>query len=46
MLKTLSILFLLAAIAFAQDSAKDEAQVWNLEKTPTPSSSSQSALGR
>jgi len=32
MLKALPLLLLLAAIAFAQDSAKDEAQVWNLEK--------------
>ena len=32
MLKALSLLLLLAAIAFAQDSAKDEAQIWNLEK--------------
>ena len=32
MLKTISILLTLSAAAFAQDSAKDEAQVWNLEK--------------
>jgi ketosteroid isomerase-like protein len=32
MLKTISILLALTAAAFAQDSAKDEAQVWNLEK--------------
>src|SRR4029077_12492431 len=32
MLKTFSILLALTAAAFAQDSAKDEAQVWNLEK--------------
>jgi ketosteroid isomerase-like protein len=32
MLKTLPLLLLLAAIAFAQDSGKDEAQIWNLEK--------------
>jgi ketosteroid isomerase-like protein len=32
MLKTISILLALTAAAFAQDSARDEAQVWNLEK--------------
>jgi ketosteroid isomerase-like protein len=32
MLKTISILLALTAAAFGQDSAKDEAQVWNLEK--------------
>src|SRR5882724_3578362 len=32
MLKTISIILLLAATAFAQDSATDEAQVWKLEK--------------
>jgi ketosteroid isomerase-like protein len=32
MLKTISIPLLLAATAFAQDSARDEAQIWNLEK--------------
>jgi ketosteroid isomerase-like protein len=32
MLKALPLLLLLAAISLAQDSAKDEAQVWNLEK--------------
>jgi ketosteroid isomerase-like protein len=32
MLKTLPILLLLATTAFAQDSAKDEAEVWSLEK--------------
>jgi len=33
MLKALSIVLLLASIASAQDSARDEAQIWNLEKT-------------
>ena len=32
MLKTISILLALTTAAFAQNSAKDEAQVWNLEK--------------
>jgi hypothetical protein len=32
MLKTIPILLLLASTAFAQNSAKDEAQVWQLEK--------------
>jgi ketosteroid isomerase-like protein len=32
MLKTISILLALTSAAFAQDSARDEAQVWNLEK--------------
>ena len=32
MLKTIPILLLLASTAFAQDSAKDQAQVWSLEK--------------
>jgi ketosteroid isomerase-like protein len=32
MLKTISILLALTTAAFAQDSATDEAQVWNLEK--------------
>jgi ketosteroid isomerase-like protein len=32
MLKTIPILLLLASTAFPQDSAKDEAQVWSLEK--------------
>jgi len=32
MLKAISFLAVLTATAFAQDSAKDEAQVWNLEK--------------
>ncbi len=32
MLKTIPILILLASTAFAQDSAKDETQVWSLEK--------------
>ena len=32
MLKAFSILLLLSIIASAQDSAKDEAQIWNLEK--------------
>ena len=32
MLKTIPILLALTASAFAQDSAKEEAQVWNLEK--------------
>ena len=32
MLKATSILLALTAAAFAQDSVKDEAQVWNLEK--------------
>jgi ketosteroid isomerase-like protein len=32
MLKTISILLALTAAAFAQHSARDEAQVWNLEK--------------
>jgi hypothetical protein len=32
MSKTISILLALTAAAFAQDSARDEAQVWNLEK--------------
>jgi len=32
MLKALPLLLLLAATAFAQDSAKDKAQIWNLEK--------------
>jgi ketosteroid isomerase-like protein len=32
MLKTISILLALTAAAFAQDSARDEALVWNLEK--------------
>ena len=32
MLKTISILLALMAAAFAHDSARDEAQVWNLEK--------------
>ena len=32
MLKTISILLALTVAAFAQDSARDEAQVWNLEK--------------
>jgi ketosteroid isomerase-like protein len=32
MLKPIPILLVLATAAFAQDSAKDEAQVWNLEK--------------
>jgi ketosteroid isomerase-like protein len=31
-LKTIPILLALTASAFAQDSAKDEAEVWNLEK--------------
>src|SRR6266851_9393249 len=33
MLKTFPILLALTVAAFAQDSAKDEAQIWNLEKT-------------
>ena len=32
MLKTIPILLLFASAAFAQDSAKDEMQVWQLEK--------------
>ena len=32
MLKPISFLLVLATAAFAQDSAKEEAQVWNLEK--------------
>ena len=32
MLKMISILLTLTVAAFAQDSARDEAQVWNLEK--------------
>jgi ketosteroid isomerase-like protein len=32
MLKALPLLLLLAATVFAQDSARDEAQIWNLEK--------------
>ncbi len=32
MLKAISFLLALTAAAFAQDSAKDAAQVWNLEK--------------
>jgi ketosteroid isomerase-like protein len=32
MLKSIPFLVLLAVTTFAQDSAKDEAQVWNLEK--------------
>ena len=32
MLKAISFLLVLATAAFAQDSAKEEAQVWNLEK--------------
>jgi ketosteroid isomerase-like protein len=32
MSKTISILLALTAAAFAQNSARDEAQVWNLEK--------------
>jgi hypothetical protein len=32
MLKTISILLALTATAFAQDSASDGAQIWNLEK--------------
>jgi ketosteroid isomerase-like protein len=32
MSKTIALILALAAVAFAQDSAKDEAQVWNLEK--------------
>jgi hypothetical protein len=43
MLKPIPFLLVLATAAFAQDSAKEEAQVWNLEKayweyaTPTTS---------
>jgi ketosteroid isomerase-like protein len=33
MLKTIPIYLLLASTAFARDSAKDEAQVWSLEKS-------------
>ena len=33
MLKAVPFLVVLTATAFAQDSAKDEAQIWNLEKT-------------
>ena len=32
MLKAIPFLIVLAATVFAQDSAKDEAQIWNLEK--------------
>jgi ketosteroid isomerase-like protein len=32
MLKAIPILLLLASTAFAQDSVKDQAEVWNLEK--------------
>jgi ketosteroid isomerase-like protein len=32
MLRTISILLALTTVAFAHDSAKDEAEVWNLEK--------------
>ena len=32
MLRTISILLALTAVAFAQDSVRDEIQVWNLEK--------------
>ena len=32
MFRTISLVFVLATAAFGQDSAKDEAQVWNLEK--------------
>jgi ketosteroid isomerase-like protein len=32
MLKTILFLLALTAAAFAEDSAKDEAQIWNLEK--------------
>ena len=32
MLKAISFLFVTTATVFAQDSAKDETQVWNLEK--------------
>jgi ketosteroid isomerase-like protein len=32
MLKTISILLLFASVALAQDSAKDEAKVWQLEQ--------------
>ena len=32
MLKALALLPLLAATVFAQDSVKDETQIWNLEK--------------
>jgi len=33
MVKTISILLALTAAALAQDSARDETQIWNLEKT-------------
>ena len=33
MLKTIPFLLVLATAAFAQNSAKEKAQVWNLEKT-------------
>src|ERR1043166_1653894 len=32
MFRTISLMVVLATAAFGQDSAKDEAQVWNLEK--------------
>jgi ketosteroid isomerase-like protein len=32
MFKTISLVVVLATVALGQDSAKDEAQVWNLEK--------------
>jgi ketosteroid isomerase-like protein len=32
MFRTVSFIVVLATAAFAQDSAKDEAQIWNLEK--------------
>src|ERR1041385_2403860 len=32
MFRTISLMVVLAMAAFGQDSAKDEAQVWNLEK--------------
>ena len=32
MFRTISLIIVLATAAFGQDSAKDEAQIWNLEK--------------